>query len=124
LISLEFYLNRFAASPGLQRAAIVLVALGLGPFTHAQQSSQSPVTSHAPVPTLNVTSRLVLVDVVVTDKNGNPVTDLTKDDVAIYEDKAPERVVSFEPPSSHTLPAGNAVVSFDPDEQKALDSRL
>jgi VWFA-related protein len=117
---LEFLLNRLAASSLLQHVALVLVVLASGQFGHAQQSSQSPATAHAPVPTLNVTSRLVLVDVVVTDKNGNPVTNLTKDDFAVYEDKAPQRVVSFEPPSLHILPAGSVAVSFNPDEPKSF----
>jgi VWFA-related protein len=113
-------LNRLAVSLLLQRVAFVLIALPLGHFGRAQQSSRPSVTAQAPVPTLGVTSRLVLVDVVVTDKNGNPVTDLKQEDFAVYEDKTPQRIVSFEPPFLHTLPEGSEVISFNPDEPKSF----
>jgi VWFA-related protein len=62
-------------------------------------SSQAPHTS-----TLTVTARLVVLDVVVTDKAGNPVTDLKRDDFSVFEDGKLQRIVSFEPPSAHVLP--------------------
>jgi VWFA-related protein len=111
-------LNRLAVSLLLPRFAFVLVALSLGQFGRAQQSAQPSAAAHASVPTLNVTSRLVLVDVVVTDKNGNPVTDLKREDFVVYEDKAPQRIDSFETPSLHTLPAGGGATSFNLDEPK------
>lgn len=49
-----------------------------------------------PVSTLRVTSRAVLVDVIVTDKDGNPVKGLSKDDFTISEDGKPQRVSYFE----------------------------
>jgi VWFA-related protein len=113
-------LNRFAVSLLLQRFAFVLIAISLGQFGRAQQTSQLSTMAHTSVPTLNVTSRLVLVDTVVTDKNGNPVTDLKREDFAVYEDKAPQRIDSFEPPSLHTLPAGSGAISFNLDEPKSF----
>jgi len=116
-------LNKFSAWLVLRRVTFVLLALSSVQFAHPQQSTQAPAataTQKAPVPTLNVTSRLVLLDVVVTDKSGNPVTNLTQDDFAVYEDKAPQRVVSFEPPSLHTLPAGSDTAQFNPDDPKSF----
>jgi len=97
---------------------LVLTVLLSGQFLDAQQSNA--VDQKAPVPTLSVASRLVLVDVVVTDKEGNPVTNLTKDDFVVYEDKVPQRVVSFESPSAHTLPIGSDNTPLNPDDPKSF----
>jgi len=85
--------------------------------------AQSPQTSgqieslsdQAPQPaqtsSLQVTTHLVVLDVVVTDKQGNPVTDLSKDDFKITEEQEPQIIKSFERPSAHALPPGNLVHS-------------
>jgi VWFA-related protein len=62
-------------------------------------------------PTLTVTARRVVLDVVVTDKKGNLVPRvLGKDDFTVYEDGKVQTVRSFEPPAEHAMPAvaGNA----------------
>src|SRR3990172_1859956 len=43
-----------------------------------------------PATVLRDTTRLVLVDVVVTDKDGKPVRDLTRHDFQIFEDSKPQ----------------------------------
>ncbi|MGH9777666.1 MAG: VWA domain-containing protein [Candidatus Acidiferrales bacterium] len=48
-----------------------------------------------PAAVLRVTTRLVLVDVVVTDKDGRPVTGLTRDDFTLFEDGAPQTISTF-----------------------------
>ena len=62
--------------------------------------SQSKNQSGPPsIPTIQVTSRLVFLDVTVLDKEGNPVVNgLSKDDFTITEDKKPQRIFSFEAP--------------------------
>ncbi|MGD0443047.1 MAG: VWA domain-containing protein [Edaphobacter sp.] len=110
-------MNRFTGY-FLRRLMLVLAVLLSVQFVDAQQSNATDQKTS--VPTLNVASRLVLVDVVVTDKGGNPVTNLTKDDFVVYEDKVQQRVVSFEPPSSHTLPVGSDNRSLDPDDPKSF----
>jgi VWFA-related protein len=45
--------------------------------------------------TAQVEVHVVNVDVSVTDKNGNPVVDLTKDDFEILEDGKPQKVTNF-----------------------------
>jgi VWFA-related protein len=45
---------------------------------------------------LTVKSQMVVLDVVVTNRDGQPVDHLTKDDFTVYEDKVPQRIVSFE----------------------------
>jgi len=54
--------------------------------------------------TLHVESHLIVLDVVVTDKNGGIVNGLTRDDFIITEDKAAQTMLSFEAPEEHKLP--------------------
>jgi VWFA-related protein len=88
----------------------LLSALGLAPL-HAQDNQ--PHTA-----TLTVNARLVVLDLVVRDKNGKPVTDLTRDDFRVFEDGVLQPVRSFEPPSAHMLPpasaASAAATVYDP----------
>jgi VWFA-related protein len=49
-----------------------------------------------PPSTLQINSRSVLVDVVVTDKNGNPVTGLTRDAFTVSEQGKPQAISFFE----------------------------
>jgi VWFA-related protein len=82
----------------LRCAAVLLVAAFLQQTT-AQSQSGTPDT-----PTIQVTSRLVFLDVTVLDKRGRPVVSgLSKDDFTITEDKRPQRIFSFEAPQVHTL---------------------
>ena len=61
--------------------------------------------------TLKVTTRIVVLDVVVTDKKGNLVhRDLTRDDFTIFEDKHPQTIRSFEPPSEHRMPPSETAI--------------
>ena len=50
----------------------------------------------APVPTLKINVRTVLVDVVVTDKDNKPIPGLSKDDFQVIEDGKPQQVTFFE----------------------------
>jgi VWFA-related protein len=56
----------------------------------AQEGSQTPET------TLRINGRAVLVDVVVTDRNGNPVTGLNKDAFSLSEQGNPQPLTFFE----------------------------
>jgi len=46
--------------------------------------------------TLHVKSDLVVLDVVVTDSKGQPVSGLTKNDIRVYENDVPEQIVSLQ----------------------------
>jgi VWFA-related protein len=98
------------------RRSILLLAMSplTAPRVNAQQAPPN-------TPTLQVTSRLVFLDVTVLDKKGRPVvTGLAKDDFSITDNKKPQRIFSFQPPDTHTpdrnatedLPAGNAPVTI------------
>jgi len=89
--------------------ALIFVLPG-ATFLHAQDNE--PHTA-----TLTVNARLVVLDLVVRDKDGKPVTDLGAKDFRVFEDGIPQSIRSFEPPSAHALPAAtvsNAATMFDP----------
>ena len=54
-----------------------------------------PQTGEVPKLTETMDIRVINVDVVVTDKKGNPVTGLTKDDFELYENGVPKKISNF-----------------------------
>ena len=75
----------------------------------AQQTSSQVAQAPAPsTPVIKVTTRMVLVDVVVTDHHGNPVTDLKPANFEVLEDGKQQKMVAFSfrpPPLAATLAA-------------------
>ena len=72
-------------------------------------AAQSPSPADNPPPlTLHVTTHLVVLDVVVLDKSGHPVSNLDRSQFSITEDKVPQTIRSFDPPLGHRMPAGSA----------------
>ena len=92
--------------------AVMLVA-----FPASQSMPQGQLKNQSGpsnVPTIQVTSRLVFLDVTVLDKKGNPVVNgLSKDDFTVTENKKPQRIFSFEAPQVHTI--GAAAGDDNPD---------
>ena len=66
--------------------------------------AQTAPTGGADVTTLKVNSRIVVLDITVTDKQGRLVNALTRDDFTVLEDKVPQPVRSFESPVAHAMP--------------------
>jgi VWFA-related protein len=99
----------------LCRSILLLLFNNLAaPWADAQQAASD-------TPTIQVTSRLVFLDVTVLDRKGHPVVSgLTKDAFTITDDKKPQRIFSFEPPDSHIVdsdanadnPTGKAPVTI------------
>jgi VWFA-related protein len=102
---------------------VVTAPAAIAPYLSAQTSvktstAQTAPDAHSPVFTLTLNARLVVLDVVVTDKTGKPVDGLTARDFQIFEDGKLQHIRSLDPPSTHTLPpvsiaAGISAV-FDP----------
>jgi len=63
--------------------------------------TQTPPASSTPTTVLKVTTRLVVVDVVVTDGSGRPITDLKQSDFEVRENGNPQKIVAFnfQPPA-------------------------
>jgi VWFA-related protein len=64
---------------------------------------QSPPPQQSPK--IKVTTRLVVLNVVVMDKSGKPVTDLTRDDFTVLENNQPQFITSFEAPAATSASA-------------------
>jgi VWFA-related protein len=65
-------------------------------FATALIAQSSDTASTAPETTLKVNSRAVLVDVIVTDKNGNPVKGLKQEDFRVLEQGKKQSISYFE----------------------------
>lgn len=88
---------------------------------HAQQGSQQPAGG---APTLHVTTRLVVLDVVVTDKKGKLVDrKLTKDDFQVVDSGVVQTIRHFETPDEHRMPdPGKAIVHSAADLARIGDA--
>ncbi len=71
----------------------LLLFLAVGPAQNAP-STLGPSSS---LPVFHAETRLVVVDVVITDRHGKPVTDLKKSDLTLLEDGKPQQLLLFEP---------------------------
>lgn len=112
------------AKPGLQVAflATLFVAgtwLGLstGPAVAHQSDPRKPGAAQSRVPHgkagIKVNVRHLLLDVVVTDANNQPIKGLAEGDFTVFEDNVPQKILSFEahsdsptslPPPAPVLP--------------------
>ncbi len=72
-----------------------------------QQNSNNGQPQRGPDGTFTIrrTARLVVLDVVVTDKAGNVVTGLTRDDFHVSELDEPQTILNFEEAGRHAVPA-------------------
>jgi VWFA-related protein len=95
----------------------------IAPNLPAQTADQNPPPpAGQAVPTLRITSRAVLVDVIVTDKSGNPVSGLKQDAFTLLEQGKPQALSYFEehagtpPAESVEMPAlpPNVFSNFSP----------
>lgn len=67
----------------------------------ASSFAQDPSLPTQPAtPQIRVTSQLVILDTIVTDRKGNVVTNLTKDDFTVYENGVPQTIRNFTAPGN------------------------
>ena len=85
-----------------QTPAVTPPAAAAGTGTPAAEGQAAPPPTAAN--TLHVTSRLVILDAVVVDKQGNAVTGLTRDQFQVQEDGEDQAVRNFEAPGHFTPP--------------------
>ncbi len=97
-------------------ASVLALYLAVAPSVLMAQQSSADV----PTFTIRANTRLIVVDVVVTDKKGQPVTGLKPEDFTVEENGKKQKVSVFVPPgvvastSSQALPPG--VFSNHPDQ--------
>ena len=79
----------------LTRVFLMMVILS-AEMLYSQGPAGSKPTSQQPAPVFKASSRLVVVDVVVSNGNGEPVHNLTTRDFTVLEDGKPQTIVSFD----------------------------
>ena len=72
----------------------VWLLIGTTPVLAWGQTAGSPGSSNQAPYTLQVNSRVVLTDVTVTDKQGNPITDLTENDFRLLDNGKPQKITA------------------------------
>jgi len=65
-------------------------------------------------PTLRVTTHLVQINLVVHDKKGQPVADLTRDDFVLVDQGQPQKISIFSVDSGRPLPAPGRAAAAKP----------
>jgi VWFA-related protein len=91
------------------RAAVVAAIVGLLPIGPAAGRQQ---------PVFRAATHYVAVDVVVTDRDDKPVTDLTKDDFEIVENGRRQTIVDF---AFVHVPLGNRAIDLDAPPSPPVD---
>ena len=71
--------------------------------------------ANAPMSTLRINSRAVLVDVIVTDRSGKPVIGLKQDAFAITEQSKPQAIRFFEEHTAAPAAVPQELPKFPPD---------
>lgn len=104
------------AAPSVATAPLSATAASPAPppetgKTSAPSPAQAPAENSNATPTFRSTTRLVQVDVVVTDKAGNPITGLKQEDFTVLQDGKPQPVRAFE---AHLLTPGAAIRKDQP----------
>jgi VWFA-related protein len=121
---------RFASIAVLLLAGLTLPSIAQSPASSRQtlptpQPSEAKTQSGAAVEptrdasgvyTITRNSRIVILDMVVTDARGKVVTDLKKDDFHVSEADEPQTILNFEPAGTHSLPS-----QLEIDSTAALD---
>src|SRR5947208_3648455 len=75
--------------------AVVLAGALVVAATAAPRGQQAPQMPPPSTPVFKSSVNLILVDVVVRDRNGVPVTGLTIDDFDLLEDGMRQRIITF-----------------------------
>jgi VWFA-related protein len=109
-----------------QIAVVLLLASAAALGAQEAQKAAPPAAAAqaAEPPTFPAQVEQVIVDVVVTDKKGNAIRGLKREDLAVTEDGAPQTVVSFEAvqlpdqPSAVPPPPPRVSVNTTPDERR------
>jgi VWFA-related protein len=81
------------------------------PLAPSEPQNQNQSSAQPGDYVLKVSTQLVDLDVVVTDKQGNIVDNLSKNDFKVTEDKQPQTILNFDRPLAHVLPSNLSIDS-------------
>ena len=113
-----------------QRLVAGVLVVCLGSVSFGQDSSPRQKPSEGDV--VRITTNLVQVDAVITDKNGKLVTDLKPEELQLSEDNRPQKITHFSyisagtttaPPSSKPVVRDNKMLGVPPDRLRPEDVR-
>lgn len=84
----------------MRRILCLLACIGVS----AAQVGDQPTVEDLSVPALHVTTRLVLADVIVTDRAGHRATGLTKEDFTVLDNGKPQKIATLSVESRRQAP--------------------
>ena len=100
----------------IPKAALFLaISFGLTVVVFAQTPSPTPDTDDV----VKITTKLVQVDVVVTDKKGAQMRDLTAADFELLQDGKPQKIVNFSYVNVDSADVSTTIVSKSPTNAKS-----
>jgi VWFA-related protein len=80
---------------------LFLSAVAFASIAHAAQAQAPQLAAETPAPSIRVTTHMVLVDVVVTDKQGKPVPGLHAEDFVVEENGKTQKIASLITPAEN-----------------------
>jgi VWFA-related protein len=92
MIDSMFRVRKFVKPVGMLVLSLVLLS---APLLAQAPGGGAPASPEQPVTTIKATTRVVQVSVVVRDKNGQPVSGLTRDDFTLLDKGDPQKVALF-----------------------------
>ena len=104
--------TRYARIRPGRRLALTLLIFFFTTWSHTQEPANPPGV------TFRTAANLVVLDAVVKDRDGKPVTNLTKDDFTVLEDGVVQTIASFESASSKGKAAPAATTGKNNNEAK------
>ena len=111
-------------------AVVLSVFLAFASFAQRPESSTSQKPPEGDV--VRITTNLVQVDAVITDKNGKPITDLKPEELQLFEDNHARKITHFTyiaadttaaPPSSKPIVPDNRTPGVPPNRLRPEDVR-
>jgi len=120
-------MKRFYFPPSAALCVTILAAMPLAAQNQSPSQENATVDTQTPTATFKISGKAVLLDVVVTDKSGNPVTGLKPEAFSVLEKGKPQTISYFEehkaadvtkPVELPTLPM-NVFTNFTPIQPPA-----
>lgn len=93
---------------------LLFLLFSIGVFTNAQTPQQNSSAQEDDV--VKITTKLVQLDALVTDKEGKQVTNLTADDFVILQDGKPQKIVGLSYVNTEAAPSQSTTVTKKSDK--------